>query len=114
MTIGENIKRLREERHMSQLELARAAGYKDRSSISRIEGGDNDPTQKSLAKIAIALGVRPYELFPAFVNTMSADEAPTAASLTTEELMLVKAYREAKESYQALAMELLVEHKKEE
>lgn len=63
MTIGENIKRLREERQMSQSDLARAAGYKDRSSISRIEVGDNDPTQKSLARIAKALNVSPSSLF---------------------------------------------------
>lgn len=47
---------------MSQAELAKAAGYDSRSSISKIEKGDSDPSQKMLGRIAAALEVRPSDL----------------------------------------------------
>jgi len=116
MTIGENIKRLREERQMTQEDLAVAAGYKSRSSIGKIENGDSDPTQRNLVRIAKALNVNPVDLLaaPAQVYAMGAEELSTTDHLSPEERMLVVAYREAKPAYQALAMELLMEHKKEE
>ena len=75
MTIGENIKRLREERQMTQEDLAVAAGYKSRSSIGKIENGDSDPTQRNLVRIAKALNVNPVDLLaaPAQVYAMGAD-----------------------------------------
>ena len=57
-----NIKRIREERGMSQDELARLVGFKSRSSISKIEMGVNDITQSKLVAIANALRVTPSEL----------------------------------------------------
>ena len=62
MKLSEKIKFLREERGMSQTELAKAAGYISRSSISKIEKGESDPSQKMLSRIAAALGVKPSEL----------------------------------------------------
>lgn len=116
MSIGENIRRYREQRRMTQEELAIAAGYKSRSSIGKIENGDSDPTQKNLVRIARALNVKAVDLLgtPAQVYTATADQLRAADALTDEERMLVKAYREARGSYQALAMELLMEHKKED
>lgn len=57
-----NIKRIREERGMSQDELARLVGFKSRSSINKIELGINDITQSKLVAIANALHVSPSEL----------------------------------------------------
>lgn len=57
-----NIKRIREERGMSQDELARLVGFKSRSSINKIEMGVNDITQSKLVAIANALRVTPSEL----------------------------------------------------
>ena len=62
MTVGEKVKMLREAQNMTQEELARAVGYKTRSSITKIETGEADPTQKKLMKLAAALGVSPAEL----------------------------------------------------
>ena len=62
MKPGEKIKLLRERKGMSQAELAKAAGYDSRSSISKIENGDSDPSQKMLIRIAAALDVRPSDL----------------------------------------------------
>lgn len=52
-----NIKRIREEKGMSQDELAHLVGFKSRSSINKIESGKNDITQSKLAAIARALNV---------------------------------------------------------
>ena len=57
-----NIKRIREEKGMSQDELARLVGFKSRSSINKIEMGINDITQSKLVAIAKALHVSPIEL----------------------------------------------------
>ena len=42
MSIGANIKKRRYELRMSQQELADAMGYKTRSTIAKIESGEND------------------------------------------------------------------------
>lgn len=62
MNPGEKIKLLRLEKGLSQAELAKAAGYDSRSSISKIEKGESDPSQKMLIKIANALDVKPSDL----------------------------------------------------
>jgi len=55
MSVGDNIKRRRFELRMSQQELADAMGYKTRSTIAKIESGENDVTQKKLQKFAAVL-----------------------------------------------------------
>ena len=45
MTLGDKIKFRREELQMSQEELANRLGYKSRSTIAKIESGENDLTQ---------------------------------------------------------------------
>lgn len=60
---GQNLRRLREARGMSQEELAKALGYTNRSSINKIEiGRSNIPTEK-IQLTAQILGVSPLELF---------------------------------------------------
>ena len=60
---GKNLKRLRMEKGLSQEELARALGFKNRSSINKIEiGRSNIPTDK-IQKTAEVLGVSPLVLF---------------------------------------------------
>lgn len=53
----ERIIRRRKELSMSQEELAAAIGYKDKSSICRIESGEREIRQSTLLKIAEALKV---------------------------------------------------------
>lgn len=55
MSLGTNIRKRRYELRLSQQELADLLGYKNRSTIARIESGENDITQKKLQKIAAAL-----------------------------------------------------------
>ncbi len=52
MSVGTNIKKRRYELQMSQQELADALGYKTRSTIAKIESGENDISQKKLQKFA--------------------------------------------------------------
>lgn len=58
----ENIRRLRLEKHISQDELARLTGYKDRSSITKIESGKVDLPQSKILLFSKVLGVSPSSL----------------------------------------------------
>ena len=62
MDTYENIKRLREKLGISQEQLAERVGYKDRSSIAKIEAGLVDLTESKIAAFAAAFGVSPAEL----------------------------------------------------
>lgn len=55
MAIGSNIKKRRYELRMSQQELADAMGYKTRSTIAKIESGENDVSRKKLQRFAAVL-----------------------------------------------------------
>lgn len=55
MSIHSNIRRRRFELKMSQQELADAMGYKSRSTIAKIEAGENDIPHSKLARFAQAL-----------------------------------------------------------
>lgn len=55
MSVGDNIKKRRFELRMSQQELADAMGYKTRSTIAKIESGENDVSQKKLQRFADVL-----------------------------------------------------------
>lgn len=55
MAVGANIRKRRFELKMSQQELAEAMGYKTRSTIAKIESGENDISQKKLQRIAALL-----------------------------------------------------------
>lgn len=56
--LGLNIKRIREEKGMTQGDIHRKTGM-DRGYISRVESGLKNPTIFNLEKIAKALGVKP-------------------------------------------------------
>ena len=55
MSLGSNIKKRRFELGMSQQELASLMGYKSRSTIAKIEAGENDVTQSKLRRFAQVL-----------------------------------------------------------
>lgn len=57
--VGERVKEMREKRGMSQTELAFKLGYKDKTSICRIENGLSDIPRSRLPQFAEALGVDP-------------------------------------------------------
>lgn len=62
MELYKRIKKRREELGMSQDELAQKLGYKSRSTIAKIEKGENDITQSKIAAFAQALQTTPGEL----------------------------------------------------
>ena len=62
MKLYANIKALREKLELSQEELARKVGYKDRTSIAKIEAGKIDIPQSKIYAFAEALHVSPEEL----------------------------------------------------
>ena len=60
-TVGKRLKAVREERGLSQLALAKLAGYRQQSSISNIENGEQVASTK-IARLAAALYVNPHWL----------------------------------------------------
>lgn len=75
MPVGANIKKRRFELNMSQQDLADAMGYKTRSTIAKIESGENDVTQKRLAKFA--------EMLDTTVEALMGISTPPSALTTT-------------------------------
>lgn len=61
-SVGKQIKALREELGMSQDDLAAKMGYKNRSTIAKIENGVNDVVQSNIVKFAEVLGTTPARL----------------------------------------------------
>jgi len=54
--LGENMRRIREEKKMSQGDICRILDF-DRSHVSNIENGKQNPTLDTIEKIAKALKV---------------------------------------------------------
>lgn len=77
MSVGANIKKRRFELRMSQQELADAMGYATRSTIAKIESGENDVSQKKLQKFATALDTTVEALISGYV-TPSPTSVPDA------------------------------------
>jgi putative transcriptional regulator len=59
--LGKRIKALREERNISQQELASACNF-EKANMSRLESGNTNPTFLTLNKIAKALSVSVSEI----------------------------------------------------
>lgn len=58
---GDNVKKLRESKGLSQEELADLAGF-DRTYISLVERGKRNLSLKNICRFAKALNVKPFEL----------------------------------------------------
>ena len=74
MSVGSNIKKRRFELKMSQQELADAMGYKTRSTIAKIESGENDVSQQKLQKFAAVLDTSVEQLISGVLISEYADE----------------------------------------
>jgi transcriptional regulator with XRE-family HTH domain len=61
-TLGENLRRYRQERGLSQEKFAEEVLGVHRTYMGGIERGDRNLTLKSVEKIAAALGLDPLEL----------------------------------------------------
>lgn len=61
--LGRRIKKLRERKGLTQRELAERSDYQNRSYIANVERGSQNPSLKSISRIASALGITLGELF---------------------------------------------------
>jgi transcriptional regulator with XRE-family HTH domain len=102
MSIGRRIKARREELRLTQRELAARLGYKDHTTLARIETGKTDPPQSRIVAIAEALGVSPGYLLggsttPEGVGALAAQVAsdPKLLQLVEDYLMMDVADRAA-------------------
>lgn len=86
LKIYENIRKLRIERGLSQDELAILVGYKNRSSIARIERGDVNLPQNVILKFAEVFDVYPGDL-------MGWDEADNTDQYSPDEKAVIHRYR---------------------
>ncbi len=59
--LGNNLKRIRETKNMSQGDVMRSMGC-SRSYVSNIENGKTNPTLETISKLAKVLGVSTTEL----------------------------------------------------
>ena len=75
VSVGTNIKKRRYELRMSQQELAEAMGYKTRSTIAKIEAGENDISQRKLQKFAAVLETTVAELIGTPQQSVPVQEA---------------------------------------
>ena len=74
MSLGQNIRFYRERLRLSQEDLAKRLGYKDRSTIAKIENNVNDLTQSKIIAIAEALDTTPAALMGWEVPSSNATE----------------------------------------
>ena len=85
MVIGTRLKKLREDRNLSQGDIEKRTGLL-RCYISRVENGHTVPSIETLERLAAAMEIPLYQLF------YEGDEPPTLPNLskrrTTEELAL--------------------------
>lgn len=90
MSVGANIKKRRFELRMSQKELADAMGYKTRSTIAKIEAGENDVSQKKLQRFAEVLDTTAEALitgnFSGFSSGPMADLRPAPTTIVPMEM----------------------------
>lgn len=107
MNIGERIKQRRIELGWSQQKLADMMGYTSKSTITKIEKGNNDVAQRNIAKFADVLGVSIAYLMdwkddqPDYIMTL---DDPVLGELTC---LIETATPEQKESLLAIAKALL-------
>lgn len=61
MSFADKLRQLREERFLSQAELARRSGV-HKLTVQRLEAGTTSPYSRTVRRLADALGVEPREL----------------------------------------------------
>lgn len=89
MTFGERVRLTREKNNMTQEDLAHAIGLKTKAAVSKIEKGITNPNQKTIAKIAKALGETPAYFF-GYSDDKFAEYLPYLASASADRLESVR------------------------
>lgn len=116
MTIADRIRQRRIELSLSQEELAKRLGYKDKTSISKIENSGDNVSLKKIRKLSDALKISPHKLLGDPVERDLVDSSMSISprmerilsevskhkvmeyfveSLTDFELDIIDAYRDA-------------------
>lgn len=86
LEIYKRIRARREELGISQEELARRMGYKSRSSINKIEKGENDIPQSKIVAFAKALRTTPEALM-GWEQSPASDDLPDLTQKDEREIM---------------------------
>ena len=97
MTVGDRIRRRREELEMSQDELAKRLGYKSRSSINKIERDASGLPQRKIADIAKAL-----QTTPRYIMGWVEKETSKKIDITTDVIIRMERDRNFSELVQKL------------
>lgn len=106
MTIYDRIRIRREALNMTQEELAAKMGYKSRSSVNKIEKGENDIPQSKVVAFAKALDTTPSYLM-GWTDDAEDPEKHSAPELSAEEQEAVKLFAGLDPAAKAHAMQLL-------
>lgn len=101
----QNIKDLREQKGLSQDELAKMTGYTSRSSIAKIEKGEVDLTRSKIIAFAKALDIAPGILMgwcttPESVHEKELSQQKHPYHLCPKEEMLISDFRTLNEQGQ--------------
>lgn len=104
-TIGNRILERRLELGMSQDELAHLVGYKDRSSIAKIESGERDIRQKKVVAFAEALKTTPQWL----MNYDDNQPQPNAQKLPNDFIRMIPVFESASAGFGANAENRIME-----
>lgn len=89
--MGLRIKKLREEKGLSQSELALCVGYKEKTSIAKVEAGKIDLPQSKITAFAKALETTTSYLFGDIEETFAAHK--DGENFTPEELDKIEEYK---------------------
>ena len=93
MSIGKNIKRLRESHDLTQAELGKIAGVTDKA-VSTWENGSADPRMGAVQKMADYFGIKKSDILD---DDPSSSAPAPEADLSADEQQLVDTYRELNE-----------------
>lgn len=87
LEVGRKIKERREELKITQKELADKLGYKNRTTIAKIESGINDITQSKVVEFARALDTTPAYLM-GWEDNLTEDNAELTVRMLQDELII--------------------------
>ena len=110
MSIGENIKKLRESHGLTQSQLGDIAGVSDKA-VSTWESGSREPRMGAIEKIAQHFGLSKSEVLFGVVAEKNTDPKNGGLILMPEEEELVRNYRKAAPADQSAVNSILSKYR---
>lgn len=107
MSAGANIKKRRLQLRMSQQELADAMGYKTRSTIAKIEAGENDVSHKKLVRFAQVLDTTLEALVGGYSTVLETEQGTPLNRNRQKNVVVVLAGGKAGENLQSIPTQFL-------